>query len=310
MLAAAFTCTASLSAQVDEHGFSATTSSDAITLFDSGKPILRYQISRQDRDGKWPRTNYVHPLWSLEGKPLTEDFPEDHGHHRGVFWSWHQTLVSNKPAGDAWLCNNFQWIVRGANARISNERAQVRALVEWRSPDIIGEHGKPISIAREDITITAHPLHALTRSIDFDIKVNALVPDLQIGGSDDSKGYGGFSVRMKLTEDLSFSGPNGDVQPTLNAVQTDRWMNIARAGEGIAVLAHPQNPKPRDAWILRSARSMQNAAYPGRTPVAVSRDKPLRLRYRLVIHDGELDAQRLNSIFAEYTKSNSAPPID
>ena len=307
-LLAALLCHETLTVHADEPGLSATTASDAITLFDAGKPILRYQIASQDRDGKWPRANYVHPLWSLDGNPLTEDFPADHGHHRGVFWSWHQTLIGDKSAGDAWICKDFEWIVRGANAQVSAQRAVIRSLVEWQSPDITRDGGPPVSIAREDITITAHPLREASRSIDFEIKINALVPNLKIGGSNDAKGYGGFSVRMKLDDGLSFSSPDGDVKPKLNAIKAKHWINIARAGEGIAILAHPQNPAPRDSWILRAAKSMQNAAFPGRTPVTVSQGEPLHLRYRLVIHDGSLSAQQLDSNFDEYRSTTSARP--
>ena len=43
---------------------------------------------------------------------------------------------------------------------------------------------------------------------------------------------------------------------------------------------------------------MQNAVYPGRRPVAIPRDRPVILRYRIVLHRGELtpaDIQRLQA---------------
>src|SRR5699024_3188858 len=36
-----------------------------------------------------PRSNYIHPLYGLEGEMLTRDWPEGaHPHHRGIFWAW------------------------------------------------------------------------------------------------------------------------------------------------------------------------------------------------------------------------------
>jgi hypothetical protein len=34
------------------------------------------------------RCCYVHPLWAPNGVVVTDDFPKDHYHHRGVFWAW------------------------------------------------------------------------------------------------------------------------------------------------------------------------------------------------------------------------------
>ena len=34
---------------------------------------------------------------------------------------------------------------------------------------------------------------------------------------------------------------------------------------------------------------MQNAAFPGRQPISIHKQTPLRLRYRLVLHNGSVD---------------------
>ena len=52
--------------------------------------ILFYQRKPKSHHGKFQRANYIHPLYDLEGNVLTEDFPSDHRHHRGIFWAWHQ----------------------------------------------------------------------------------------------------------------------------------------------------------------------------------------------------------------------------
>jgi hypothetical protein len=45
---------------------------------------------------------------------------------------------------------------------------------------------------------------------------------------------------------------------------------------------------------------MQNAVYPGRQPVAIARDRPVILRYRLVLHRGELAPADIGRLQAEY----------
>jgi hypothetical protein len=45
---------------------------------------------------------------------------------------------------------------------------------------------------------------------------------------------------------------------------------------------------------------MQNAVYPGREPVAIARDRPVVLRYRVVLHRGTLAAADIERLQAEY----------
>jgi hypothetical protein len=43
------------------------------------------------------------------------------------------------------------------------------------------------------------------------------------------------------------------------------------------------NGRPVSLWILRRETSMQNCVWPGRAPVALPKDKPLRLQSTLII---------------------------
>ncbi len=57
-----------------------------------GRPILFYQTAPKAHNGLHERTNYAHPVHGLDGEILTQDFPEDHPHHRG----------SSGPGIDSW----------------------------------------------------------------------------------------------------------------------------------------------------------------------------------------------------------------
>jgi hypothetical protein len=71
---------------------------------------------------------------------------------------------------------------------------------------------------------------------------------------------------------------------------------------GITVLTHPTSTGFPQPWILRARSSMQNAVYPGREPVAIARDRPVILRYRVVLHRGELAPERIRTLQAEYAR--------
>jgi hypothetical protein len=68
-----------------------------------------------------------------------------------------------------------------------------------------------------------------------------------------------------------------------------------------AVLHHPSTPGFPQPWILRESESMQNARWPGRTPVAIPRrGAPITLRYRLVVHRGASASVPLERLQSEY----------
>src|SRR5689334_7263190 len=80
----------------------AVTTEDGVWVEEGGKRVLFYQRRPKSKDGKYARANYVHPLLDLDGEPITEDFPADHPHPRGIFWAWHQVTIDGKAVGDPW----------------------------------------------------------------------------------------------------------------------------------------------------------------------------------------------------------------
>ena len=63
----------------------------SLGLWEGDRPVLVYNhgvISRTNVPADRARSSYVHPLYGLEGEVLTDDFPVDHFHHRGLFWAW------------------------------------------------------------------------------------------------------------------------------------------------------------------------------------------------------------------------------
>ena len=266
-------------------------------LFMEGKDSLFfYQKSPKDMEGKYSRCNYIHPLYGTDNSRLTEDFPPDHLHHRGVFWAWHQILIDNKPISDGWELKNFQQKVTDIEFRLQKGIGYLNTIVDWKSP-LWKDGSEPY--LQEKTTITMYPKTGSYRRIDFEIKLKALTDRLSIGGSDDEKGYSGFSIRLKLPADVGFTGENGLVEPTNIAVAAGNSMKIdgsfLKEGKkgGVVILSNPQNPEPSGSWIIRKKASMQNAAYPGRKPVAIPVDQPLVLKYSLFVFQGEMSEKQI-----------------
>lgn len=270
-----------------------------ILFTENGKNVLFYQIDPKSKDGKYERCHYFHPLWAADGTVLTEDFPGDHLHHRGIFWAWHQVWIDGLRIGDPWEIKSFeQNIAELEFVAQQNGIGVLNSEVEWMS-DKWYKNGRKAPYMRETTTVSIHPRTGNYRRIDFEIHLLALEDNLTIGGSEDVKGYSGFSIRMKLPKDIEFSGKNGSVKATNTAVQSPGFINISGSilengkNGGIVIVDHSDNPAYPQPWILRERRSMQNAAFPGNKVVPVSTSEPLTLKYSLLVYSGKMNNSKI-----------------
>ena len=271
---------------------------------ENGKPVFFYQKEPKSLDGKYVCDNYLHPLYSLSGDTLTEEFPADHPYHRGIFWAWHQVHIDNKSVGDGWVMENIEQKVVDVQTVINDHVGQLEINALWKSP--LYENKKPF--IAEHTTISLHPLEDSVRKIDFAIRLKALVPHVEIGGADDEKGYGGLCARIRLPEDIIFTSANGMVTPQTYQVKAGPWMDFSASYgknnemEGIAILCHPKTPNYPAPWILRAEKSMQNIVFPGRDRVTLPTEGFIILYYRLIVHSGNADDLNLSKLQLEYAE--------
>ncbi len=275
---------------------------EGILITENNKAVFVYHTQPENLNGEYGRCNYIHPLYSLKGKILTEDSPSDHPHQRGIFWAWHQVWIGDQRIGDPWEIKHFKQSVEEVEfIKQGNGTALLNTEVNWLS-DQWKKYGSEVPYLKERTKIIVWPESGLVRRIDFEISLLALEEGLKLGGSEDEKGYGGFSVRMVLPDDVVFTGPEGEVQPQENAVQSPGFINISgsiEAGDkpgGIVIVDHPDNPAYPQLWVLRDKNSMQNAAWPGRGPVALSTSKALVLKYSLLVYSGKLNTRKIEKL--------------
>ena len=281
-------------------------SSEGFTVMDGKERVLFYQRRPKSLHGEYSRCHYIHPLYGLDGEILTEDFPDDHPHQRGIFWAWHQILVGDKSVSDGWILKDFFQDVYNVETSMDSESATLKVHLYWKSPAWTDDKGRQKPFVEETTIIRVYRALENMRKIDFQISLLALEDGVRIGGSDNEKGYGGFSPRVRTPKGLVFTGQKGLVQPRNLAVEAGPWLDFSGdfRGDGnvsgLAVLCHKSIPGYPTPWILRQKESMQNAVYPGRYPVPLSRQKPLVLRYRLIVHRGNAQQVNLDELQAQY----------
>ena len=267
--------------------FKAIQSKEGVEINENGKRVLFYQVKPKALDGKYERSGYIHPLYSLKGNIMTEDFPADHPYHHGIFWAWHQIILAGKKVADGWTSDSISWRVGGLKIMRGKNKISLIAQVNWITAT---DARKPVVLIKEKTIITINAENKNQRVIDFDIRLLPRVDSISIAGSDDMKGYGGFCLRLKLPPDIEFVSNDSLVTPRETAIDAGQSMDfrgsfdgLSAPKSGVILITTPIENDTQQSWILRKEGSMQNIVYPGRTPVRLPKTG-LRMRYQLIIH--------------------------
>lgn len=270
--------------------FLITQNENGIEVTENGIPVLFYQKKIKSLNGEYGRNNYIHPLYNLKGEILTEDFPEDHPYHRGIYWAWHQIYVADSMVSDSWVLDNFNNTIVESKVDIEGNRVLLNLTSNWSSPNYLNNS----PYLTEKVLFEIHESTDNYRIIDIKMTLNAIVDNLKIGGADNEKGYGGLCLRIKMPDDLSFSTRNGKIEPKNLQIDAGSWMDfsanfgVESSISGVTLFCHPSNLGYPQKWILRQKRSMQNVVFPGQQAIKINKSQPIVLNYRLLIHEGLL----------------------
>jgi hypothetical protein len=282
---------------------------DGTLVLEGPDSILLYVTTLNSLDGRYGRTDYIHPLWGLNGERLTLDFPEDHLHHRGIFWAWRRIRVGDLDAGDSWVCKEFSWDVRHVHVEKTGDSLMtLRAEVYWLSSGIRDEYGKQKPFVLEEVNIRVHRRKLHYRLLDMTIRLKALVEDVAIAGYDNESALSGFSARIKTPDDLVIASTMGKLTPQWPAMKAGAWVDFsgtfspAGLPSGLTILIDKQNPAPKQMWNLRQKDSMQNVVFPGSKPYILPTNDFLFLRYRLVIHDDHVNTKEINDLYKTFNE--------
>ncbi|WP_232835152.1 DUF6807 family protein [Pleomorphovibrio marinus] len=275
-------------------------SEDGWLLKEGSAPRLFYQTTTKAQDGKYPRANYIHPLYGIDGEELTEDFPADHLHHRGIFWTWHQLYVDGERVADPWISEGISWEVVEVKPLDVSEGAGLMAKVLWST-----EQGP---VVEEHLALLYERLEEDAYRLTTEVELKPLKEEVSIGGSEDPKGYGGFSPRIKLSENVGFFDEEGEVAPRELPVSAGPWMNVTKEKEGdpgVVIMGEPDELPDYKGWILRAKNSMQNMAFPGREPIVLPDEAPyLSFRNQLLVHQG-LDKEEIERYYQNFKVAGS-----
>lgn len=269
-----------------------------VTIHDGKTAVLTYRFGDQLGEGVDPtqtRSCYIHPLYSLEGLPLTGDFPADHPHHHGLFWTWPMVKTRGQETQTWHPANLRQYFRRWIQRDVDGSTATLSVENEWKLD------GKE-AVAKEVVTLYIHPLDDSGRPVDLVLVFEAVGGPLELRGTpDQKKGYGGLTLRgAPMFKGQPILSDRGEFEGEKNDV-TLRWADLSTEGAGVSIFVSPSHPDFPPSWVLRTSYAgLLNVSWPGLGRVLLHPGKPIILRYRLYIHRGDLTAGRIQQAFQRY----------
>ena len=268
---------------------------------------------------------YFHPLATSSGQILSWNSPPDHAWHHGFWFSWKYLNKINywelnretgKPDGRT----------RWSNVLVKTHddySAEISMTLDYR-PDV-SDHpaasDQPVLEEQRLIEVSS-PQGDGSYRIDWsstfaapsgDVLLDRTPPREQSWG-----GYAGLSIRFakEFTERqaTSSTGPvtfgAGDRHRS-RAPAIDYSGLIDGQSVGVAFLDHPSNPRHPTPWYLIRSPIVGyiNAALLNDEPMTLESGKTLALRYRLIVHLGRWDAERIQAAIADFRPAIT-PPAD
>jgi len=255
----------------------------ALRLSEGGAPVLVYNYGMQLKEGvpeRYRRSSYVHPLYTPGGTIITDDFPADHYHHRGLSWMWPRVIAGGQTYNlweitEGGIRQRFvRWLARetsAAGARIAVENA-------WE----VGSR----PLVRETVELAVHPAEENLRRLDLTLTLEALDEPVAIGGTLDlNKGYGGLCLRFAPRENTVIRTEAGR-EPRDTDMVPHPWAELEGTFAGRRARARieidPGNPGFPNGWCLRHYGFL-GVNFPGLELYTLLPGKPLKMRYRIVV---------------------------
>jgi len=273
-----------------------------LTVKDGKAGVLTYRFGDQQKKGIDPeqtRSCYIHPLYSLDGKILTEDFPQDHLHHHGLFWTWPVVKTRGQDTQTWHPANLRQYFVRWQKRGVHDNTALIRVENAWRLD------GKE-EVAKEVVTLQIHQADDIGRAIDLELAFEAVGGPLELCGTpDQNKGYGGLTLRgAPGFKGLPILTDRGELTGEQNNLPL-RWADLSTGKMGVAIFVPPGHPDFPPPWVLRTSYAgLLNVSWPGLKSVLFHPGKSITLRYRLFIHRGNMTQEQIRHVYENYLRSD------
>ncbi|MBN2476996.1 MAG: PmoA family protein [Pirellulales bacterium] len=286
---------------VDAKSLKLAEGAQSVLVYNHG-PITREDVPQSDH--RRTRACYIHPLWGLSGEVLTDDFPKDHYHHHGVFWTWpHVQVEGDDRPYDIWAGPNIRdrfvrWMYR--------EAGPVAAVLAVENGWFVGER----KVMIERVWLRTYRALDDQRVLDLEFAWIPVDRPITLWGAE-GKSYGGLTVRFapRSREETLITVPSGRTTGDLPDTPL-QWADLtSKFGQretpsGAAVFIPPSHPDYPPTWLTRYYGPLC-VGWPGVKPKTFEAGKPIRLSYRIWIHKSAVELDDLQRAYEAYVAASS-----
>ncbi len=262
---------------------------------------------------------FVHPVTTPAGHVLSRDAPEDHWWHHALWFT-----VKYVNGENFWEeFDEFGLLVQAEPPELRTDddgRVHARSDISWQRPG-------GAQVAVQEVCDLVVSTSDDTTTCDWDVR---LVPALDTVFDRTPfttwGGYGGLTLRGRGDwHDTELRLPDGDARPRVLGDRAE-WLALegplaTKSGNdaevGIALFDHPDNPTFPTPWYASTKAdtygdegwsNFANAAFLWEGPVEVAAGDTLRLRHRVLTHDGRWSTERLQQEWSAWAAGETGEP--
>jgi hypothetical protein len=291
-------------------GIELTLNDRSLDLKWGGSPLLSYNHAHvPPPEGVGPeflRSGYIAPLYSPAGLLITEDFPADHHHHKGIWFPWTSTEFEGRKI-DFWNLGGKTGTVQFAGFE-GMESGPVYARFRVRHEHVDLTRGPPGKVALEErwdlrvLGIGGRPSgHCVLDLASVQRCASAsplILKQYRYGGL----GYRG--AKEWKGDHYQVLTSDGKTKADGHATRA-RW--AAHSGEirghwtTVVLMSHPQNfrhPEPMRIWDNGGCFFNWAPVQAGDWTLEPGTD--YRFRYRFYIHEGAINSDRAERAWQDF----------
>lgn len=242
---------------------------------------------------------YVRGVWTRPGgvNPF-RDSPPDHKHHRALMLAWNVDGVEFWAEGPG-----VGRLVHRAFGGFGVEPGEARLAetIDWTAPD-----GRRLLEEVRRLRVGPDPE---TGGMLLDWRSVFRVPLGRLRATVTGRAYHGLGIRFQPAWDRTarFLTPRGTAGVDGTNEKSFPWCAVLAGTEAgsqtVAVLAHPSNPRPADWFTMVEPFTYISATLAvDARPLEVEPDRPLQIRYAVLVAEGESEPKRIDRLWKEWAK--------
>lgn len=288
-----------------------------LVIRSGNRPVLNYQYETvyppKGVDTVFKRSGFIHPLWSPEGKVLTNIQPRDHYHHYGIWNPWTHTEFRGDTL-DFWNLYSKQGTVRFAGFT-KKESGPVYGGFRARQEHVAKPYTEKTVALNEIWDVRVFNLQNGMWLWDFTTELNCATSDPVTLLEYRYAGFGFRATDQWTNKNSHVLTSEGNTRKDADG-STAKWCimqgEVDGSDAGILFMGYPSNynfPEPLRIWPENAnggrgdmffnfapTKNMDWKLEPGKTYV---------LRYRMLVYDGDLSAEEAEQTWQAFANAPS-----